>query len=120
MAPEKVINQKGQAVLESLAVLILAGVMILTFMQQGLGSIHELALSEIMETRLLCELEDARQSKNHCADQMNFELKNLHFKIKSVVLLKNDVTIQLKLSGQLVQQFNLHRTLERHSFNEKF
>lgn len=116
MALEKVINQKGQAVIESLAVLILAGVMILLFMQQGLGSIHHLALSEIMETRLLCELENDRQ----CADQMNFELKNLHFKTKSVVLQKNDFTIQLQLSGQLVQQFNLHRTLERHSFNEKF
>ena len=116
MALEKVINQKGQAVIESLAVLILAGVVILLFMQQGLRSIHHLALSEIMETRLLCELEDV----HFCADQMNFELNKLRFKTKSIEFQKNNITIQLKLSGQLVQQFNLHRSLERQPFNEKF
>ena len=116
MALEKVSNQKGQAVLESLAILILSGLMILLFMQQGLRSIHELALSEIVEKRLLCELEDVL----HCEDQMNFELRKIHFKTRSMELQKNNFTIQLKLSGELVQQFNLHRKLERHLFNEKF
>ena len=116
MAPEKVINQKGQALIESLAVLALAGFLILIFTKLGLRSIHEIALSEIIENRLLCELENATQ----CEINMTTELKKIQFKTESVILNKTDSLIQLKLSGQLFEQFNLERHLEKTSFNEKF
>lgn len=116
MAPEKVINQKGQALIESLAILALAGFLLLLFMQYGLRSIHELALSEIMESRLICELENA----THCEINMATELKNIQFKTESAILNKTDSFIQLKLRGQLFEQFNLERIIEKTSFNEKF
>lgn len=116
MALEKVINQKGQALLESLAVLTVAGLLIILFMHYGLRTLHELALSEIMENRLLCELENA----NHCEIQMTTELKKIQFKMESSALSKNSSTIQLKLTGQILTKFNMERTLERFFFDEKF
>ena len=116
MAPEKMINQKGQALIDSLAVLALAGLLILLLIRHGLRSIHEVALSEIMENRLICELEDT----THCEINMMTELKKIQFKTESAILNKTDSVIQLKLSGQLFEQFNLERALEKTSFNEKF
>ncbi len=116
MVPEKMINQKGQALIESLAVLALAGLLILLFMKHGLKTIHEVALHEIMENRLICELEDA----THCEINMTTELKKIQFKTESATLNKTESIILLKLSGQLFEQFNLERALEKTSFNEKF
>lgn len=110
------INQKGQALIESIAVLVLAGFLILLFMKHGLSSIHDVALSEIMENRLLCELEDAI----YCETTMATDLKKLQFKTESITLNKTESFIQLKLSGQLFEQFNMERTLDKNSFNEKF
>jgi len=117
MAQEfNLINKKGQAVIESIFVLAITVPLILFLLHYFILQINLIALDELVEMRLICEL------SNEVNCQEIFENKVAELKIKNLQskLIKKNHLFIFSLQGEQTSEIKLERILDAKKYLEKY
>lgn len=88
-------NNKGQAVIETMIFASLAIFCSIWLMQFGLNIRYEILFDDLIERTLICHF----QKQTNCASQLRQHLSDLHFKNIQISEVSDDKTTRLRLSA---------------------
>lgn len=88
-------NNKGQALIETLIVASLAVFLSVSLLQLGLDARYEILFDDLIERTLLCHF----QKQTNCSGQLRQKLTELNFKNIQISEVSDQNTIRLKLSA---------------------
>ncbi len=74
-------NQKGQAVIESVILLTICTVVSVTFIQLGLHLFSEIVVEDLLEQTLICKL----QKQSDCTAKLKKKLHDLNYTAVTVI-----------------------------------
>lgn len=103
-------NNKGQALIESIMIMTIISLCSFKFFELGLNLYHEILLDELVEQSLICQL----QIRSDCKNILYYKLQKLNFKNTSIQLINSEDTSYLKLQTEFGSKTKISKESQLH------